>query len=53
MFYFLKGFDLIPDSLPNVGLIDDAMMVETAIRPNEHELREHWAAHGRAWPALS
>lgn len=50
VFYFLKGFDLIPDSLPGVGLLDDAMLVETALRRNEHELREHWTAHGRVWP---
>jgi len=50
VFYFLKGFDLIPDSLPGIGLLDDAVLVETALRRNEHELREHWAARGRAWP---
>ncbi len=52
VFYFLKGFDLIPDSLPGVGLLDDAMLVETALRRNEHELREHWTARGRAWPGV-
>jgi hypothetical protein len=51
VFYFLKGFDLIPDSLPKIGLLDDAMLVETALRRNELELREHWAARGRTWPA--
>lgn len=50
VFYFLKGFDLIPDSVPAVGLLDDALLVETALRRNAHELREHWAARGRSWP---
>ncbi len=50
VFYFLKGFDLIPDSLPEVGLLDDALLVETALRRNAHDLREHWAARGRTWP---
>ncbi len=50
VFYFLKGFDLIPDSLPGIGLLDDAMLVETVLRRNGHELREHWTAHGRTWP---
>ncbi len=50
VFYFLKGFDLIPDSLPEVGLLDDALLVETALRRNAHDLREHWVARGRAWP---
>jgi uncharacterized membrane protein YkvA (DUF1232 family) len=48
--YFLKGFDLIPDSVPGVGLLDDALLVETVLRRNGHELRAHWAARGRAWP---
>lgn len=50
VFYFLKGFDLIPDSLPKIGLLDDALLVETALRRNAHELREHWSARGRTWP---
>ncbi len=50
VFYFLKGFDIIPDSVPSIGLLDDALLVETVLRRNAHELREHWAARGRAWP---
>lgn len=50
LYYFLKGFDLIPDSIPEIGLMDDALLVETAFRRNAHELRAHWAARGRAWP---
>jgi uncharacterized membrane protein YkvA (DUF1232 family) len=53
VFYFLKGFDLIPDSVPGIGLLDDALLVETVLRRNAHELREHWAAHGRPGPALA
>lgn len=49
LYYFLKGFDLIPDSIPEIGLMDDALLVETAFRRNAHELRAHWAARGRAW----
>lgn len=52
VFYFLKGFDLIPDSLPGIGLLDDALLVETVLRRNAHELRHHWAVRGRAWPDL-
>lgn len=48
--YFLKGFDLIPDSVPGIGLLDDAMVVETVLRRNTQELREHWVARGRSWP---
>ena len=53
LFYFLKGYDLIPDSLPQVGLMDDALLVDTALRRNAGELRAHWAARGRVWPEAS
>lgn len=49
-FYFLKGYDLIPDSLPEVGLLDDALLVETVFRRNLHTLESHWAARQRPWP---
>ncbi|WP_164975959.1 DUF1232 domain-containing protein [Oleiharenicola lentus] len=49
VFYFLKGYDLIPDSLPDVGLLDDALLVETALRRNAHDLHAHWSARGRSW----
>lgn len=50
LYYFLQGQDLIPDAIPEVGLMDDALLVETALRRNAHELQNHWAAHGRVWP---
>lgn len=50
LFYFLKGYDLIPDTLPEIGLLDDALLVETAFNRNQLALRSHWASHGRTWP---
>ena len=50
LYYFLKGYDLVPDSVPDVGLLDDALVVEAALRRNEHTLRAHWAQRHRAWP---
>lgn len=50
LYYFLKGFDLIPDSIPEIGLLDDALLVEAAYNRNLLELRSHWAAQSRAWP---
>jgi uncharacterized membrane protein YkvA (DUF1232 family) len=50
LYYFLKGFDLIPDSIPEIGLLDDALLVEAAYNRNLLELRSHWAAQGRVWP---
>jgi uncharacterized membrane protein YkvA (DUF1232 family) len=49
LFYFLKGYDLIPDSLPEVGLLDDALLVEAVFRRHTPELRAHEIARGRAW----
>ena len=49
LYYFLKGHDLIPDSVPEIGLLDDALLVEAAINRNLHDLRAHWAAQGRPW----
>lgn len=53
LFYFLKGYDLIPDSLPKIGLLDDALLVETVYNRNLLALRTHWAAQGRPWPENS
>lgn len=50
LFYFLRGFDLIPDSIPEIGLMDDALLVDAAIHRNLHDLRNHWVDHGRVWP---
>ncbi len=50
LYYFLKGFDLIPDSIPQIGLLDDALLVETALNRNQAALRAHWAARQRAFP---
>ncbi len=50
LFYFLKGYDLIPDALPEIGLLDDALLVETVWHRNQLALRSHWAAQGRPWP---
>lgn len=50
LYYFLKGFDVIPDSVPEVGFVDDALLVETVLRQHEAELRAHWQRQGRAWP---
>lgn len=49
LYYFLKGYDLLPDSVPEIGLLDDAQLVEAVLRRNEHDLRSHWAACNRTW----
>ncbi|WP_404423032.1 DUF1232 domain-containing protein [Nibricoccus sp. IMCC34717] len=50
LLYFLKGYDQIPDSVPDIGLLDDAVIIEVVLRRNESDLRQHWAKLGRTWP---
>lgn len=51
LLYFLKGFDRIPDSIPEIGLLDDAMIVQVVLQQNAAALRAHWLKHGRVWPS--
>lgn len=50
LLYFLKGFDRIPDDIPEVGLVDDAMVVQAAILRHGSALKGHWMRAGRPWP---
>jgi uncharacterized membrane protein YkvA (DUF1232 family) len=40
--YFLKRFDLIPDHLPEIGLADDALILQRIIERNQSELTAVW-----------
>ncbi len=51
LLYFLKGFDRIPDSVPEIGLLDDAMIVEIVLQRHLTTLRGHWLRTHRPWPA--
>lgn len=51
LLYFLKGFDRIPDSVPEVGLLDDAMIVQCVLQRNTTTFRAHWLRRRRTWPA--
>jgi uncharacterized membrane protein YkvA (DUF1232 family) len=50
LFYFLKGQDLIPDSVPEIGLLDDALLVDAALQRNRLALQSHRADRGQPWP---
>lgn len=50
LYYFLKGYDLIPDTVPEIGLVDDALLVETVLRRHQESLRAHWLDRKRPWP---
>ena len=49
LLYFLKGFDRIPDSVPEIGLLDDALVVQVVFQRHEAALRGHWLRRGRPW----
>lgn len=51
LLYFLKGFDRIPDSVPEIGLLDDALIVQAVLQRHAAALRGHWLRHHRRWPA--
>ena len=51
LLYFLKGFDRVPDSVPEVGLLDDALIIQTVVQRHMARLRAHWRRHHRTWPA--
>jgi uncharacterized membrane protein YkvA (DUF1232 family) len=50
LLYFLKGFDRIPDAVPEVGLLDDALVVQTVLERHATAMRAHWLRHRRRWP---
>lgn len=39
--YFTEPDDLIPDHIPGLGFLDDAIMVELAVRELEHEIEAY------------
>ena len=51
LLYFLKGRDRIPDSVPEVGLVDDAMIVQLALQRHAAAIRAHCLRNGLTCPA--
>jgi uncharacterized membrane protein YkvA (DUF1232 family) len=49
LLYFLKGFDRIPDTVPEIGLLDDALIVEVVLSRNATAYRAHWLRRHRVW----
>ncbi len=50
LLYFLKGFDRIPDSIPEIGLMDDALVIGAVLERHSSALRAHWNRKKRFWP---
>lgn len=44
--YLLKGFDLIPDSLADIGLADDEWIVTRVMQRNPGLMRRTWTQRG-------
>lgn len=51
LLYFQRATDLIPDSIPGIGLLDDAMMVSMVLGRHEDAFNCSQYAHKLSWPA--
>lgn len=50
LLYFQRATDLIPDSIPDMGLSDDAMIVSMVLRRQEHAFKGSSHAYMLRWP---
>ena len=51
--YFRRATDLIPDSIPGMGLLDDAMIVHIVLGRHEQAFKSSSHAYELSWPAPS
>jgi uncharacterized membrane protein YkvA (DUF1232 family) len=52
LLYFQRTTDLIPDSIPSLGLLDDSMIVALVLRRHEKAFKASSHAHLLRWPTL-
>jgi Protein of unknown function (DUF1232) len=50
LLYFQRATDLIPDSIPDMGLLDDAMIVSMVLRRQERAFKRSSHAYMLRWP---
>ncbi len=53
LLYFQRTTDLIPDSIPGMGLLDDAIIVRIVLSRHEHALKSSSHAYKLSWPTPS
>jgi len=53
LLYFRRATDLIPDSIPGMGLLDDAIIVRIVLSRHEHVFKSSSQGHMLSWPAPS
>ena len=53
LFYFQHSADLIPDSIPGMGLLDDAMIVRIVLARHEQAFKFNPHGYRLSWPAPS
>ena len=53
LLYFQRATDLIPDSIPGMGLLDDAMLVRIVRGRHEHAFKSSSHAYKLSWPTPS
>jgi uncharacterized membrane protein YkvA (DUF1232 family) len=53
LLYFQRATDLIPDSIPGMGLLDDAMIVRMVLSRHEQAFKSSSHAYKLSWPVPS
>jgi uncharacterized membrane protein YkvA (DUF1232 family) len=53
LLYFQRATDLIPDSIPGMGLLDDAMIVRIVLGRHEEVFKSGSYGYKLSWPAPS
>jgi len=53
LLYFQRATDLIPDSIPGMGLLDDAIIVRIVLGRHEHAFKSSSDGYKLSWPAPS
>ena len=50
LLYFQRATDLIPDSIPGMGLLDDAMIVRIVMGRHEQAFKSSSHGYNLSWP---